>query len=110
MIASFPFSVPATRLLKRLAVFVTVITALNVTPELFAAANSPIDSSEANSSKVSGRSPKTPRELFNAGTQNLRAKQFSEAESYLESVLASQTQQFEPPALYNLGHVRFSQG
>ncbi len=110
MIASFPFSVSATRLLKRLAVFVTVITALNVTPELYAAANSPINASEPGIPKLSAKTPRTPRELFNAGTENLRDKHFNEAESYLESVLASQTQQFEPPALYNLGHVRFSQG
>jgi len=110
MIASFPFSVSGNRLFKTLAVFVTVTMALSVKSELNAAANSPLNASEQVITKVSAKPPKTPRELFNVGTENLRIKHFGEAESYLESVLASQAQQFEPPALYNLGHVRFGQG
>ena len=54
--------------------------------------------------------PSTPRDFFNAGTQKLRESKLREAEAFLESVLASQTERLQPPALYNLGHVRFGQG
>jgi tetratricopeptide (TPR) repeat protein len=54
--------------------------------------------------------PATPREFFNAGTQQLRAGKLREAEASLESALASQTAPLQPPALFNLGHVRFGQG
>jgi len=54
--------------------------------------------------------PTTPRELFNAGTRELGAGKLREAEAFLESALASQDERLQPPALYNLGHVRFSQG
>lgn len=54
--------------------------------------------------------PSTPREFFNAGTQKLRQGKLKEAESFFESALASQIDRLQPPALYNLGHVRFGQG
>jgi tetratricopeptide (TPR) repeat protein len=54
--------------------------------------------------------PETPREFFNAGTQQLRAGKLREAEASLETALSSQNQPLQPPALYNLGHVRFAQG
>src|SRR5258708_3373025 len=54
--------------------------------------------------------PSTPREVFNAGTQKLREGKLREAETLLETALASQNQRLQAPALYNLGHVRFSQG
>jgi hypothetical protein len=54
--------------------------------------------------------PATPRDFFNAGTQKLLAGKLREAEAYLESALASQSDRIQPPALYNLGHVRFAQG
>lgn len=54
--------------------------------------------------------PTTPREFFNAGTQQLRAGKLREAEALLESTLTSQQPRFQPPALYNLGLVRFGQG
>ena len=54
--------------------------------------------------------PATPREFFNAGTRQLRAGKLREAEAFLESVLASQKEQLQPPALYNLGLARFGQG
>ncbi len=54
--------------------------------------------------------PSTPREFFNMGTTKLNEGKWREAESFLESALASQDQRFQPPALYNLGHVRFQQG
>jgi tetratricopeptide (TPR) repeat protein len=54
--------------------------------------------------------PATPREFYNAGARQLGAGKLREAEASLESALASQNQQFQPPALYNLGLVRFRQG
>jgi len=54
--------------------------------------------------------PSTPRDFFNAGTQRLQEGKLREAEAYLQNVLASQQEALQPPALYNLGHVRFKQG
>jgi tetratricopeptide (TPR) repeat protein len=54
--------------------------------------------------------PTTPREFYNAGARQLRAGKLREAEASLESALASQYPQLQPPALYNLGLVRFGQG
>src|SRR5271167_4486044 len=45
--------------------------------------------------------PSTPREHFNAGTQQLRAGKFREAEAFLESALASQKEDLQNPTLYN---------
>jgi hypothetical protein len=42
--------------------------------------------------------------------QKLRAGKLREAEALLESALAAQSEGLQPPALYNLGHVRFGQG
>lgn len=60
--------------------------------------------------KVQATAPVTPREFFNAGTAKLREGKLREAEAFLESALAAQRENLQPPALYNLGHVRFSQG
>lgn len=54
--------------------------------------------------------PSTPREFYNAGTRQLHEGKLREAESSLEAALATQTPGLQPPALFNLGHVRFSQG
>jgi hypothetical protein len=54
--------------------------------------------------------PSTPREFYDAGTRQLRAGKLREAEASLESALASQNERLQPPALYNLGLVRFAQG
>jgi len=54
--------------------------------------------------------PSSPREFFNAGTQKLREGKLREAEAFLENALSSQNERLQPPSLYNLGHVRFSQG
>ena len=54
--------------------------------------------------------PTTPREFYNAGARQLGAGKLREAEASLESALASQNQRLQPPALYNLGLVRFGQG
>src|ERR1041384_442350 len=49
--------------------------------------------------------PATPRELFNAGTQKLKAGKLREAEAFLESSLSSQTESLQPFTLYNLGQI-----
>lgn len=54
--------------------------------------------------------PQTPREFFNAGTRELLRGKLREAEASLQSALASQDSRLQPPALYNLGHVRFRLG
>lgn len=54
--------------------------------------------------------PGSPREFYNAGTQQLGQGKLREAETLLETALASQNEALQPPALYNLGHVRFAQG
>src|SRR5438128_1892911 len=54
--------------------------------------------------------PRTPRDFFNAGARQLREGKLREAEAFFESTLASQKPSLQPPALYNLGHVRFGQG
>jgi tetratricopeptide (TPR) repeat protein len=56
------------------------------------------------------RAPESPREFFNAGTRQLADGKLREAEAFFETALASQNVRLQPPALYNLGHVRFSQG
>lgn len=52
----------------------------------------------------------TPRDFFNAGTRKLQQGKLREAEAFLENAVASQSEDLQPPALYNLGHVRFKQG
>jgi tetratricopeptide (TPR) repeat protein len=54
--------------------------------------------------------PENPREFYNAGTRQLHDGKLREAESSLETALASQDARLQPPALYNLGLVRFGQG
>jgi hypothetical protein len=54
--------------------------------------------------------PGTPREFYNAGTRELRQGKLREAEASLQSALVSQNERLQPPALYNLGHVRFGLG
>jgi hypothetical protein len=54
--------------------------------------------------------PATPRDFYNEGTRQLGAGKLREAEVSFETALASQQAPLQPPALYNLGHVRFKQG
>jgi TolA-binding protein len=54
--------------------------------------------------------PATPRELYNAGTRHFKSGKLREAEALLETALASQDEGLQTPVLYNLGHIRFSQG
>jgi hypothetical protein len=52
----------------------------------------------------------TPREAYNQGVQALGKGYLRESESWLLRAVTSQQESFQPPALYNLGHVRFQQG
>jgi len=54
--------------------------------------------------------PVTARDFYNAGTELLAAKKYADAERMLQSSLAGQDERVQPPALYNLGHVRFAEG
>lgn len=56
------------------------------------------------------RPPSSPREYVNAGTRQLEQGKLREAETLLETALASQIERCQTAALYNLGHVRFGQG
>jgi tetratricopeptide (TPR) repeat protein len=56
------------------------------------------------------RQPDTPRDYYNAGTRKFAERKYREAEALLETALASQSEPLQPPALYNLGHVRYAQG
>jgi len=64
----------------------------------------------ASAARAEMATPNTPREFYNAGTEQLRAGRLREAEAFLESAMASQRESLQVPALYNLGHVRFGQG
>jgi Ca-activated chloride channel family protein len=55
-------------------------------------------------------SPVTARDFYNAGTRQLAAKHFDDAEKMLRSSLAAQDERVQPTALYNLGHARFAGG
>ena len=52
----------------------------------------------------------TPRELYNQGAQSLEKGYLREAESYLLRATSSNLASLQPPALYDLGHVRFQLG
>jgi len=54
--------------------------------------------------------PVSARDFYNAGTELLVAKKFTEAEQMFISALAAQDERVQPPALYNLGHARFDEG
>jgi hypothetical protein len=54
--------------------------------------------------------PQTPRELFNEGAKLLQQTNLWRAEYCFERALSYQAEPFQSPSLYNLGHVRFTQG
>ncbi len=56
------------------------------------------------------KQPETPRDFYNAGTRKLAERKYREAEALFETALGSQQELLQPPALYNLGHVRYAQG
>lgn len=54
--------------------------------------------------------PRTSRDFFNLGSEQLKLGKLREAEAHLEAVLYQQEDRWQAPALYNLGQVRFAQG
>ncbi len=52
----------------------------------------------------------SPRQLYNDGTQKLLAGKLREAETTLQSAVASQDEKVQAASLYNLGHARFREG
>lgn len=52
----------------------------------------------------------TPREAYNQGVDALKKGYLREAESWLLRSTSAQRESLQPPALYDLGHVRFKQG
>lgn len=52
----------------------------------------------------------SPREAYNQGAEALKKGYLREAENWLLRALAAQRESVQPPALYDLGHVRFRQG
>jgi tetratricopeptide (TPR) repeat protein len=50
------------------------------------------------------------RDFYNAGTHRLAVRKLAEAETLLDSALAAQDDDVQPPAMYNLGLTRFGQG
>lgn len=52
----------------------------------------------------------SPREAYNQGVDALKKGQLREAENWLLRSTAAQRESLQPPALYDLGHVRFRQG
>lgn len=52
----------------------------------------------------------SPREAYNLGVDALKKGTLREAENWLLRSTAAQRESLQPPALYDLGHVRFKQG
>jgi Ca-activated chloride channel family protein len=53
---------------------------------------------------------KTPRDFYNEGVRLLNEGNFRDAEGWLLKAAGSNNERIQPPALYDLGHVRFQQG
>jgi TolA-binding protein len=64
----------------------------------------------ASSFALSARADFTPREAYNQGVDALRKGYLREAENWFLEATAQQRESLQPPALYDLGHVRFLQG
>jgi tetratricopeptide (TPR) repeat protein len=56
------------------------------------------------------RTPQSPREFYNEGTQRFQEGKLRDAEGALQTAVASHNEKVQPVALYNLGLVRFQQG
>lgn len=54
--------------------------------------------------------PVTPQDFFNAGTRQLAATNFVEAERMFHTVLSSSDEKWHALAEYNLGHTRYADG
>src|SRR5438309_6159171 len=68
------------------------------------------DRRETISSEVDRREPATAREFYNEGTRYFAQTNLWRAEYNLERALALQDERLQPAALYNLGHIRFTEG
>lgn len=71
----------------------------------------PPASQQATTAVAAAEAPlKTPRDFYNAGTRQLQQGKLREAETWLQTAVASQDPKLQRLALHNLGHVRFRQG
>ncbi len=64
----------------------------------------------ARAADADGEKTASPLQLYNDGTQKLSDGKLQEAEACLQGAVASQNEKIQPPALYNLGEVRFREG
>ena len=71
---------------------------------------SALTNSSTNAPPVPTPPTRTPREFFNAGTRQLQAGKWREAETALQTAAPADNAVVQPGALYNLGHVRYEQG
>ncbi len=69
-----------------------------------------INQSAQASFETNSLTPATARDFYNCGARLLAATNFAGAEKMFESALATQDERLQPPALYDLGHARFSEG
>src|SRR6476620_1515711 len=65
---------------------------------------------DSDSTQSDRREPATARDFYNEGTRFLSQSNLWRAEFSLQHSLDLQDPRFQPPALYNLGHIRFTQG
>ncbi len=60
--------------------------------------------------EAESKRPKTPRELYNSGTAQLRDGKLEEARDSLRGAVATNDEDIMPAALFNLGHARYEIG
>lgn len=65
---------------------------------------------EVAASDTNAPAPVTARDFYNAGTRQLAAKKYADAEHLFQSALAAQDDAVQPTALYNVGCARFADG
>src|SRR5207244_2091325 len=65
---------------------------------------------EPGSNDSGKREPATAREFYNEGTRYFAQTNLWRAEYNFERALGVQDERMQPPALYNLGHIRFTEG
>src|SRR6188474_1794192 len=86
----------------------SVTSGLCTSPAGQQAANATAASKRPDSLKET--TPVTAKDFFNTGTRRLQAGKLKEAEALLETALSKQVQGLQPGTLYNLGHIRYTQG
>jgi len=69
-----------------------------------------INARDAATPEAPEKTPDTPREFYNDGTKKLHEGKLRDAETLLQTAVASQNEKIQTAALYNLGEVRFRQG